>query len=552
MPNQKVLIVGGVAGGASTAARLRRLDENAEITIFERGDYISFANCGLPYYIGNVIENREELLVMSPELMEKRFRIKVKVHNEVLSIHREQKYIVVRDNDQDSVTQYQYDKLVLATGSEPFVPPVSGADAEGVFTLWNMRDTDQIKQYLHKKSPKSAVVVGGGFIGLEMVENLRNLGIKVTLVEMQHQVMPNMDFDMAQILHKMLVDHGVSMMLGETLTAIEKQEEDFLVKLQSGKEVRADLVIMAVGVRPNSSLAQKAGLALNARKGILVDDHLRTNDSDIYALGDAIEVVHYITGEKTMIPLAGPANKQGRICADNLAGLDSRYMGTMGASIVKLFELAAGSVGLNEKQLKAQGKRYKEHYFVSKIHALSNAGYYPDGRRITLKLLYAPDGCILGAQAIGEKGVDKRLDVLAAAIHFHGTIYDLKDLELCYAPPFSSAKDPVNMLGFTAENQLRGICDFITWDAQMLKERKDLILLDVRTAEETAAGMVENAVHIPVDELRQRLEELDKTKTIAVYCAVGLRGYVACRILQQNGFRAVDISGGYVSYSQEC
>lgn len=546
---QKVVIVGGVAGGAGTAARLRRLDETAEIVLFERGDYISFANCGLPYYIGDVIRERENLLVMKAELMAGRFRVDVRVKSEVIAINRTRKTVTVRGGTGE-VYEESYDKLVLSTGSAPVIPEIPGIADPNVFTLWNMGDVDRIKAFVTREKPRRAVVVGAGFIGLEMAENLREIGLEVSLVAKYNQVMPKVDYELGQILNKTLRSHGVSLCLEEKLTECRREESGLQAVLASGNCLDTDMIVLAIGVRPNSKLAEEAGLALNARKGVVVDEHLKTSDDNIYALGDVVEVRHFVSGKPVMIPLAGPANKQGRICGDNLAGIPSTYPGSLGSSVAKVFDMTVATTGLVEKQLKEMGMQPSKDYFVAKTHAFSHATYYPDAKQMALKVLYLPDGTIVGAEAVGAEGVDKRMDVIATAIHFKGTVYDLKELDLCYAPPYSSAKDPVNMIGFMAENNLSGRCQYITWDEYKAMDKSDVILLDVRETEEVALGVIENAVHIPLNSLRENLDQLDRTKKIVVCCAIGLRAYVACRILIQNGFHAIDLSGGYTTYSQ--
>lgn len=550
--SKKTLIVGGVAGGASTAARLRRLDENAEIILFEKGGHISFANCGLPYYIGGIIPTRKQLLIIEPELMKTRYRIDVRVFHEVLSIDKDQKTIKVKDLQTGSVYFENYDKLVLATGSSPFVPPIEGIRENGIFTLWNMEDTDKIKSYLSIHKPKRAIVAGGGFIGLEMAENLKESGIDVTLIELQSHVMPALDADISKIIHKELSEHNVKLMLNRRLISCQKEKNStsLIAALDTGESLETDILILSLGVRPNSQLAYDAGLALNKKGGIVVTSDMRTNDPDIFAVGDVAEVTHYISGEKTMVPLAGPANKQGRICADNIAGISSKYGGSMASSIVKIFNLTVASTGLNEKQLKNMGKLRGTDYFIAKTHPFSHADYYPYASQMTIKVLYLSDGTIVGAAAAGYEGVDKKIDIIATAIHFHGKISDLSELELCYAPPFSSAKDPVNMLGFIGEKQLSHLCNFMSWDEYEDLDKSKVTLLDVRTHEEYAEGSVDGALHIPLDDLRKHLDHLKKSHITAVFCGVGLRAYIACRILQENGFCSVNLSGGYLSYQQ--
>ncbi len=549
---QKVLIVGGVAGGASTAARLRRVDEQAEIIMFERGDYISFANCGLPYYIGETIEEREALLVQTPEGMGKRFNMDIRVRNEVLSIDRDHKKVRVMNHNTGEAYEESYDVLVLSPGSTPLRPPIPGIDAPNVFSLWNIPDTDVIKGYVDEKKPEHAVVIGGGFIGLEMAENLHERGADVAVVEMADQVMQPIDFEMASIAHQHMKQQGVDLHLGDGVKSFhyDKMSGKTTVELQSGEKIETDLVILSIGIRSNSQLAKDAGLEVNQRGGIVVDDTLKTSDKSIYALGDAIEVVDFNDKSKTMVPLAGPANKQGRIAANNIAGIEDTYKGTQGTSIAKVFDLAVASTGHNEKTLKRAGKVYGKDYKTIIINAKSHAGYYPGAMPMTLKLVYGLDGKVIGAQGVGHDGVDKRIDVIATTIRFGGSIYDLKELELAYAPPFGSAKDPVNMLGFVAENVLSGKSEHVHWDQLEDFKKEETIILDVREDIERELGFVEGSVHIPLDELRERASELDKNKNIIVYCAVGLRGYVGERILRQLGFKKVfNLSGGYTMYS---
>lgn len=548
--SQRVLIVGGVAGGASTAARLRRLDESLEIVMFEKGEYISFANCGLPYYIGETIKERDELLLQTPEAMNARFNIDVRVNNEVLKINRDKKEVEVKNLLTEEVYNESYDYLVLSPGSTPLKPPIPGIDSPNIFSLWNIPDTDKIKEHVDNKGPKRAVVIGGGFIGIEMAENLYDRGLDVTIVEMADQVMAPLDFEMAQIVHQHIKSKDVKLYLQDGVKEFQHNNGITTIVLQSGKKIETDMVILSIGIRPQSKLASDAGLEVNQRGGIIVDQYLRTSDESIYALGDAIEVVDFMNGNKTMIPLAGPANKQGRIAANNIAGKSEGYKGTQGTSIAKVYDLTVASTGHNEKILKRNGLEYGKDYKVSIIHSKSHAGYYPGAFTMSIKLIFGLEGKILGAQIVGYEGVDKRIDVIAAAIRFNGTIYDLKELELAYAPPYSSAKDPVNMVGFTAENILSGDVDVIQWNEIDNIDKSSSIILDVRDEVERELGYIENSVSIPLDQLRDRLSELDKEKEIVIYCAVGLRGYIAARILKQHGFNKVkNLSGGYTTYS---
>lgn len=543
--SKKVLIVGGVAGGASCAARLRRLDENAGIIMFERGPYISFANCGLPYFIGGVIEKREKLLLQTPESFKARFNVDVRVNSEVKSIDRKAKTVTVASEGKTYTESY--DVLVLSPGSSPIAPRIPGIESDKVFQLWTIPDMDNIAEAIKERDAKSAVVVGGGFIGIEMAENLVHAGLAVTIVDMMDQVMPNLDFDMAQIVHKHLTDNGVKLVLGEGVQGFEDGKGGFAV-LTDKRSISADIAILAIGVRPNSQLAKDCGLELGTRGGIVVDETLKTSDESIYAVGDAVEVKNFLSGEEAMMPLAGPANKMGRMAADNICGMNRRYRGTQGSAVAKVFDLTAASTGLSEKQIKASGKKLNSDYRITIVHPLSHAGYYPGGMPLTLKLVFARDGRVLGAQAVGYKGVEKRIDVIATAIQFGATVYDLEETELCYAPPYSSAKDPVNIAGFSAENILSGNVDNITV-AQLKDLPKDAVILDVRTKAERDTGAIEGSVNIPVDGLRDKLDTLDKEKPYVVHCAVGLRSYIAARIMMQNGFKNVkNLAGGFTTY----
>ncbi len=542
----KVVIVGGVAGGASCAARLRRLDESAEIIMIEKGPYISFANCGLPYHVGGVIEKREKLLLQTPESFNARFHVDVRVNSEVKSIDRANKTVsVVRDGH---AYDESYDVLVLSPGSTPIVPNIPGADSDKVKPLWNIPDMDAIIALMNQSEAKTAVVVGGGFIGIEMAENLKHAGLSVTLVEMLDQVMAPVDYEMAQILHKHLVDNGVTLALGERVERFDETATGVTV-VTDKHSIPADIVILAIGVRPNSSLAIDSDLKTNERGGIVVDEHLKTSDENIYAVGDAIEVENFVTREKTMIPLAGPANRMGRMAADNICGMKRKYKGTLGSSVAKVFDMTVASTGLNEKQLKSAGKNLHEDFGVIIIHPLSHAGYYPGGMPLTLKLLFSkPDGRVLGAQAVGYKGVEKRIDVVASAMHFNATVYDLEELELCYAPPFSSAKDPVNMAGYSADNILSGVLKNITF-GELKALGSDAVFIDVRTSAEVSMGAIPGSINIPVDSFREKMQTLDKNKTYIVYCAVGIRAYIAARLMSQNGFKDVrNLAGGYTTY----
>jgi NADPH-dependent 2,4-dienoyl-CoA reductase/sulfur reductase-like enzyme/peroxiredoxin family protein/TusA-related sulfurtransferase/rhodanese-related sulfurtransferase len=545
---RKVVIVGGVAGGASTAARLRRLDENIEIIMFERGKYISFANCGLPYYIGNTIEERDALLLQTPEAMKARFNIDVRVENEVLSINKEEKYVEIRNIKNEEIYRETYDILVLSPGSTPIKPPIPGIDKKNIFSLWNIPDTDAIKSYVDNNEIKTATVIGGGFIGIEMAENLYDLGLNVNLVEMANQVMAPVDFDMAQLIHGHIVSKGVNLYLENGVSSFEDKEGKTYVKLQDGSMLQSDIIILSIGIKPNGQLAQNAGLNINKRGGIVVDEFLKTSDENIYALGDAIEVIDYVNGNKTMIPLAGPANKQGRIVANNITGRNEKYKGTQGTSVAKVFDLTVAATGNNEKILNRLGKEYGKDYKIALVQPNSHAGYNPGAIPMTIKLIFDLEGNILGAGIVGYDGVDKRIDVIATLLRMGGTIYDLKELELAYAPPYSSAKDPVNMAGFSAENILNQDMPVVLWNEIDKISKEKSIILDVREDIELELGYIEGATHIPVNSLRDRMDELNKEKEILVYCAVGIRGYIATRILSQNGYKARNLIGGYNFY----
>lgn len=549
--NKRTLIIGGVAGGATTATRLRRRDENREIIVFERGEYISYANCGLPYYIGDTIKSRDALLLQTPEAMKDKYNIDVRIKNEVLEIDPDAKKVIVKDLKTDKTYEESYDDLVIATGSSPLKPQIPGIDHKNIFTLWNVNDMDNIKSYINENKISSAAVIGGGFIGLEMAENLDHANLEVTLIEMQNQVMAPLDLEMANLLHENIIANGVDLILNDGVKAFEDAGEKIKIILTSGQEVIVDMVVLSIGVKPNSELAAKANLALNAKKGIIVDEYLKTSADHIYAVGDVIEVDNFITKEKTMIPLAGPANKQARILADNLCGDQKKYHGSQGSAIAKVFDLNAASVGINEKQLKAMKKVKNKDYFTALINQKSHAGYYPGATNLTLKMIFDADGKIYGAQIVGQDGVDKRIDTLATTIRLKGTIYDLMELELSYAPPFSSAKDPVNMLGYVAENILSHKARFIEWDEvdALLEDKKDdFVILDVTEEMERMVFAIKDSYHIPLGKLRQRINELDKSKLIILYCAIGVRSYNAARILMQNGFKRVAILSGGTSF----
>ena len=546
---RKTVIIGGVAGGASCAARLRRLDADREIVILERGAYISYANCGLPYHVGDVIKNRSALLLMTPERMWERFRIDVRVQNEVTKIDRVKKTVTVRKTETGETYEQPYDDLVIATGSSPLRPRIPGIDTPRIKTLWTVPDTDEIRAMVQSGTLRTAAVIGGGFIGLEMAENLHHAGLQVSLIEALDQVMAPVDFEMAQMLHENIRSHGVKLHLSDGVDSFKEQGEQVVVTLKSGTEVTADLVILSIGVRPNSALARDAGLKLNERGGIVVDEHMRTNDPSVYAVGDVIEVEDFVFKGRTMVPLAGPANKQGRIVADVLAGRDSTYKGTQGSSVAKVFDLTVASTGANEKTLKKRGMEKGADYESLIITQNSHAGYYPGAAPMTLKLLFAPDsGRIFGAQIVGREGVDKRIDTIGVTMRLGGTASDLKDLELAYAPPYSSAKDPVNMAGYVAENIRTGLVRIAPYDAPMTDP--EATLLDVREEAEVMAYAVPNAINIPLGKLRVRMNELDPEKRIIVFCGIGVRAYTAARILDQNGFKNTEVYPGGVRLYQ--
>ena len=547
--SKKVVIIGGVAGGASCAARLRRLDETAQIVLLERGAYISYANCGLPYHVGDVIKSRSALLLQTPEAMKQKFEVDVRVKNEVTAIDRSRKVVTIHRNDTGETYEEPYDTLVISTGSSPLRPPIPGIDHPRIQSLWTVPDADTIRTLITQNNVRSAVVVGGGFIGLEMAENLKHAGLTVTLVEMLNQVMAPLDYEMAQPLHENLIQNGVQLLLGDGVSSFEGAGDDVTVKLKSGKAITAGLIILAIGVRPNSELAKAAGLAINARGGIVVDESLRTSDPDIYAVGDVIEVTDYMFGDRTMIPLAGPANKQGRIAADNIAGGHETYPGTQGTSVVKVFDLTAATTGANERTLIKRGLVRGKDYESVTITQNSHAGYYPGATPMTLKLLFSIDGKkIFGAQIVGRDGVDKRIDTIAVTQRLGGGVVALSELELAYAPPFSSAKDPVNMAGFCARNLMDGLVAFAPWD--VVETNPDATLLDVREDVEIMAFSIPGAKHIPLGQMRARMGELDKSKEIIVFCAIGVRAYNANRILRQNGFDNVKVYPGGARFYQ--
>lgn len=543
----KIVIVGGVAGGASAAARLRRLDEKAEIVMFEKSGYISYANCGLPYYIGGEITDSEELTLQTPQSFNARFNVDVRVNREVIDINRQSKTVTVLKTDSGKTYEESYDKLILAPGAKPIVPNFPGVENERIFTLRNVEDTFKIKSFIDEKQPKSAVVIGGGFIGLEMAENLVSQGIEVTLAEKMPQLLGTLDSDLASFVHAKFASKGVNLKLGVTVKGFEIRNCKIAVLADEIPETVADMAVLALGVTPDSSLASKAGLELGMKGSIAVNSHMQTSDPDIYAAGDAVEAEHFVTKQPALISLAGPANKQGRIAADNIYGISSVYQGSQGSSVIKLFDMTAATTGINEKQAKALGLDYDKVILSPSSHA----GYYPGGKVMTLKVIYEKKTLkILGAQIVGSDGVDKRIDVIAVAIRAGLSAIQLKDLDLAYAPPYSSAKDPVNMAGFMIENIENGLVkQFHYDDIAGLRNRNDCILLDTRTNTEYSRGHAEGFVHIPVDTLRDRLDELDKSKKVYVMCQSGLRSYIACRILSQNGYDCYNFSGGYRLYN---
>ncbi|MFP4571671.1 MAG: FAD-dependent oxidoreductase [Desulfobacterales bacterium] len=543
----KLVVIGGVAGGATAAARARRLNEHAEIVVFERGPYISFANCGLPYYIGEVIKKRDDLMVTDAESFSKRYNIDVRPSCEITGIDREKREVEVYCHQTGKKYRESYGRLILSPGAEPVRPPFArGVEGQNVFTLRSIPDTDRIKAYVDENRPKKAVVVGGGFIGLEMVENLVFRGVDVTVIEKMNQVMPPLDYEMASLVHAHLSEKKVECCFNDGVFSLEKTGDALMVKTESGASVKCDMVVLSIGVLPETGLAQKTGLKIGETGGIEVDETMRTSDPYIYAVGDAVEIRQRVTGVKALIPLAGPANKQGRIAADNAMGRCSVFRGSAGTCAVKVFELTAAATGLNEKTLCRQGIAYQAGY----THSGSHAGYYPGAETMAVKLLFSPgSGRLLGAQAVGKIGVDKRIDVLATAVYAGMTVFDLEELDLCYAPPYGSAKDPVNMAGYVASNLIKGDLEKINWDQIEEIDRENEVLLDVRSRIEVkTSGSIEGAVHIPIDELRNRIGELDREKTYIAFCAVGQRSYLAYRILTQHGFFAKNLAGGFRTY----
>lgn len=543
----KVVIIGGVAVGATAATRIRRLDENAQIVVFERTGYVSYANCGLPYYVGGVIDDPGALTVQSPEALFKRFRIESKTRHEVVAINRAAKTVTVRNLATGERFDESYDKLILAPGAKPVVPPLSGVDLDAVFTLRTVEDALKIREFVESRKPKSAILAGGGFVSLELAENLRERGLDVTIVQRGEQVITPFDAEIVPFIHAALRRHGVKLAFGRAVEGFRATEDAVEVLLENGAPLRGELVGLAIGATPDTTLAKDAGLALGAKDAILVDERMTTSDPDIYAGGDAVQVKHYVSGKDALIALAGPANKHGRIIADNICGKTSRYLGSQGSSILKLFDATVGCTGLNERAAKLAG--YDVETLV--ISPSSHAGYYPGGKTTTMKLVFDRKSfALLGAQIFGYDGVDKRLDVLATAIHARMRVDDLKNLDLAYAPPYSSAKDPVNMAGFVADNVARGVVK--QWGMAELAELPrdgSVILLDARTPREYALGHIDGFVNIPVDELRERVREVEKGKPVYVMCQSGIRSYIACRILHGYGYDAYNFKGGYRLYA---
>ena len=544
----KIVIIGGVAGGATAAARLRRLDEQAEIVVFERSGYISYANCGLPYYIGGVIEDRAALTLQTPESFFTRFRVDMRVRHEVTALHPERKTVSVKNLETGEEFEEGYDKLILSPGAKPTQPNLPGVGLEKVFTLRTVEDTFRLKEYIQRNQPKSAVLAGGGFIGLELAENLRELGMKVTIVQRPKQLMNPFDPDMAAFIHSEVRRRGIRLSLGRTVEGfLQSRDGGVDVVLQGEEPLHADMVVLAIGVTPDTTLAREAGLELGLKGSIVVNDRMETSIPDIYAVGDAVQVRHFVTGQDAVISLAGPANKQGRIAADNICGGDSRYPGSQGSSVIKVFDLTAAATGVNETNAQKAGLDAD----AVVLSPMSHAGYYPGGKVMTMKVVFERGTYrLLGAQIVGYEGVDKRIDVLSTAIHCGMTAVQLKDLDLAYAPPYSSAKDPVNMAGFMVENLARGLVrQFHLRDMEGLPRDGSVTLLDVRTPQEYAGGHIEGFRLIPVDELRERLRELEAGKPVYVICQSGLRSYIACRILAGHGFEAYNFSGGFRYYS---
>lgn len=542
----KIVIVGGVAGGATAAARIRRLDENAEILVFERSGYISYANCGLPYYIGDVITDPQDLTLQTPESFFTRFRVTMKVRHEVTALHPDRKTVSVKNLETGEEFEESYDKLILSPGAKPTQPRLPGVGLKKLFTLRTVEDTFRIKEYINTSHPKSAVLAGGGFIGLELAENLRELGMEVTIVQRPKQLMNPFDPDMASFIHSEMRRHGIRLALGHTVEGFEEKDGGVDVLLKDEAPLHADMVVLAIGVTPDTALAKEAGLELGIKGSIVVNERMETSVPDIYSAGDAVQVKHYVTGQDALISLAGPANKQGRIIADNICGGDSRYQGSQGSSVIKVFDMTAATTGINETNAQKAGLATDTVI----LSPMSHAGYYPGGRVMTMKVVFEKETYrLLGAQIVGYEGVDKRIDVLATAIHAGMKATQLKDLDLAYAPPYSSAKDPVNMAGFMIDNIAKGsLRQWHLKDADSLPRDGSVTLLDVRTPGEYSRGHIEGFKNIPVDELREHLDEIEKEKPVYVICQSGLRSYIATRILEGNGYEAYNFSGGFRFY----
>ncbi len=542
----KIVIVGGVAGGATAAARIRRLDEQAEVVVFERSGYVSYANCGLPYYIGGVIESAGELTLQTPEGFQSRFRVDIRVRHEVTALHPDRKTVSVRNLVTGEEFEESYDKLLLSPGAKPTQPPLPGVERDRVFTLRTVEDTLRIREFVTGCHPRSVILAGGGFISLETAENLRELGMDVTIVQRPRQLMNPFDPEMAAFIHAKLRERGIKLLLGRSVEGFEGEGDAVRVLLRGEEPLTADMVVLAIGVTPDTDLAQKAGLELGIRGSIVVNQRMETSVPDIYAVGDAVQVKHFVTGKETLLSLAGPANKQGRIAADSICGKESHFTGSQGSSVVKVFDMTAASTGVNEQAARSAGIECDKVYLSPANHA----GYYPGGRVMTVKVLFERETYrLLGAQIVGYEGVDKRIDVLATAIRAGLTALDLAELDLAYAPPYSSAKDPVNMAGFMIENLAEGLVRQFHWDeADALPRDGSVTLLDVRTDQEYGSGHMEGFLHIPVDALRERLEELERGKPVYLVCQSGLRSYIACRILTQEGFDCRHLAGGYRLY----
>ena len=542
----KIVIIGGVAGGATAAARIRRRNEHAEIIVFEKSGYISYANCGLPYYIGDVITDPEELTLQTPESFFRRFRIHMKIHHEVVSIHPDRKTVSVKNLETGEAFEESYDKLILSPGAKPAQPRLPGVGMDQLFTLRTVEDTFRIKEYITKNHPKSVVLAGGGFIGLELAENLRELGMEVTIVQRPRQLMTPFDPDMASMIHSEMRRHGIKLLLGYTVEGFREKDHEAEVLLKDNPSLRADMVILAIGVTPDTALAKEAGLELGIKGSIVVNDRMETSVPDIYAAGDAVQVKHYVTGEDTLLSLAGPANKQGRIIADHICGDDSRYPGSQGSSVIKVFDMTAATTGINETNARRAGLQVDTVI----LSPMSHAGYYPGGKVMTMKVVFEKATCrLLGVQIIGYEGVDKRIDVLATAIHAGMKATQLKDLDLAYAPPYSSAKDPVSMAGFMIDNITKEILK--QWhleDMDAVLKEEGAVLLDVRTVQEYSRGHISGFINIPLDELREHIHEIEKGKPVYLICQSGLRSYIASRILEGYGYETYNFSGGFRYY----